>query len=159
MGTFLEGIFCIRIHGHRRFRSSWHGACISLILGESGSGGWLGKQTRLGLDSFTGFFLVLQCPSNSLSAQQHFVLNPMPILDHVKLQHNWSIRTAIVKVQTYLWPCNQLTHTRHALEFWGIWVAEDTEPILGQSRLNRPILVSLRRKRTINRVRGHILQT
>ena len=64
----------------------------------------------------------------------------------------------MIKVQTHLRPSNQLAHTYHTFEFWGVWVAEDTGPVLGKSRVQPPYLGFITNERTINRVRGHILK-
>ena len=83
----------------------------------------------------------------------------MPVLNHMELQRDRSSLATVVEVHTHLRPSNQLTHTHHTLEFWGVRVAEDMYPVLDKSRLNSLILISSQRKRTINRVRGHILET
>lgn len=68
------------------------------------------------------------------------------------------MQAPVTEKRAYLGPSNYLTYTHHTLEFWGVWVTEDTSPILGANRLSHPTLISPRKERTIIRVRGHILE-
>ena len=76
----------------------------------------------------------------------------------MKLQRDLSVQATVVRTQAHLRPSNQLAHTYHTLKLRGIWVTEDTKPVLDQNRFNYTIPFSSQRKPTLNRVRGHILK-